>query len=116
MNSTHPECFWDRVVDDAGRWEDWLCDPKAKLSHGCRVVVRMQRDFMLVGTIANKRPVDFRRAVIAFRDVDGCERQTRIFGRMDADTQVARVVGVFTPADALLHLEAQRQPGTANPQ
>jgi hypothetical protein len=88
MDSTHSERFWHRVVvDDAGSWEDWLCDPKAKLSHGCRVVVRMQGDFMLAGTIANKRPVDFRRAVIAFRDVDGNERRTRIFGRRDADTQ-----------------------------
>src|SRR5207245_2114797 len=69
MDSICPECFWHRVVvDDAGRWEDWLCDPTAKLSHGCCVAVRMQGDFMLVGTITNKRPVDFRRAVIAFHD------------------------------------------------
>ena len=109
MDSTRSECFWHRVVvDDEGRWEDWLCDPTAKLSHGCRVVVRLHGDLMLVGAIANKRPVDFRRAVIAFRDVDGCECRTRIFGRKDADTQVARVVGVFTPADALLHLERSR--------
>jgi hypothetical protein len=80
---------------------DWYCDPDAKLRHGSTVVVTWNRKLVLSGTIANKRPVNYRRLRIRYRDDEGNDCITRIFGRGRKDAEVgikvARVIGVFTP-------------------
>ena len=73
-----------------------ILDQAAKLEQGCTVAVFLAGDFMLVGRI-DKRPVPHRRLVIRWRNVQGEEGITRIFGLRDKDTQVWRVVGVQTP-------------------
>jgi len=71
-------------------------DHTAKLERGCTVAVFLCGAFMMVGRIA-RRPVAHRRLVIAYRNVEGNEGVTRIYGLRDEDTQVSRVIGVFTP-------------------
>ena len=67
-----------------------------RVAKGCTVAVFLAGSFMLVGRI-DKRPVPHRRLVIRCRDVQGNECVTRIHGLRDDDTQVWRVMGVFTP-------------------
>jgi len=71
----------------------------AKLEKGCTVAVFLTGDFVLVGRI-DRRPVLHRRLVIRWRNAQGEEGVSRIFGLKDKDTQVWRVVGVHTFADA----------------
>jgi hypothetical protein len=67
----------------------------AKLEKGCTVAVFLTGDFVLVGRI--DRPVPHRRLVIRWRNAQGEEGVSRIFGLKDKDTQVWRVVGVHVP-------------------
>jgi hypothetical protein len=73
-----------------------VSDSMAKLERGCTVAVFLSGDFMLVGRI-DRRPVPHRRLVIRWRNVQGEEGISRIFGLRDKDTQVWRVVGVHVP-------------------
>ena len=73
-----------------------IMDQTAKLEQGCTVAVFLAGCFMLVGRIERK-PVPHRRLVIRCRNVKGEEYVTRIYGLRDADTQVWRVTGAFTP-------------------
>jgi hypothetical protein len=68
----------------------------AKLEKGCTVAVFLTGDFVLVGRI-DRRPVPHRRLVIRWRNAQGEEGVSRIFGLKDKDTQVWRVVGVHVP-------------------
>ena len=70
-------------------------EPEGQARKGCTVAVLLAGDFMLVGRI-ERRPVPHRRLVIRCRDVRGNEGVTRIYGLRDKDTQVWRVVGVYT--------------------
>ena len=95
-----------RADPDTARAPDGMCQTpqgeclmlnrKAKLEKGCTVAVFLAGSFMLVGRI-ERRPVPHRRLVIRCRNVEGAECVTRIYGLRDKDTQVWRVVGVFTP-------------------
>ena len=74
-----------------------LClDKAAKLEKGCTVAVFLAGDFMLVGRIV-RRPSPHRRLVIRWRNAQGEEGVTRIFGLKGEDTQVWRVTGLFEP-------------------
>jgi hypothetical protein len=73
-----------------------IMDQTAKLEQGCTVAVFLAGDFMLVGRIV-RRPVPQRHLIIRWRNAQGEEGISRIFGLRDEDTQVWRVVGVYTP-------------------
>jgi hypothetical protein len=73
-----------------------MLDQAARLEKGCTVAVFLSGHFMLVGRI-ERRPVPHRRLVIRCRNIEGVEYVTRIYGLRDADTQIWRVMGVFTP-------------------
>src|SRR5262245_39132647 len=83
--------------------QNYYCDPAGKLRQGSTVVVTWDGKLIMSGTIANKRPVDFRRLRIRYTDRDGNTCVTRMFGRgrqdAEAGIQVARVIGIFTPVD-----------------
>ena len=76
--------------------EDLIMDQAAKIERGCTVAVFLDGCFMLVGKIA-RQPTHHRRLVIRYRDVEGNEGVTRIYGLKDRHTQVLRVTGVFRP-------------------
>jgi len=80
-------CFWQPLADGA---VDLRCDPKAKLRKGDRVVVRLNGQFMMVGTLVNERYSDHRRALIRYFDTCGNEHVTRVFGR-DKEVEISRV-------------------------
>jgi hypothetical protein len=73
--------------------EQLILDQAAKLEQGRTVAVFLNGCFMLVGRLL-RRPVPHRHLVIGYRDVDGSEGVTSIFGLRDEHTQVWRVTGV----------------------
>jgi hypothetical protein len=69
-------------------------DKVAKLEKGCLVAVFLADSFMFTGRI-DRRPVPHRRLVIRCRDASGKEGLTRV--GLKGNTEVWRVMGVFTP-------------------
>jgi len=66
----------------------------AKLERGCTVAVFLAGSFMFVGRI-ERRPVPHLRLVIRCRDANGKEGLIRV--GLKGNTEVWRVMGVFTP-------------------
>ena len=89
----HPGPVLHSIKTSAG--EHLVVDKVAKLENGCQVVVMLDRKPMLVGRVLRK-PMRSRHLLIGYRDVQGNQGTTRLFGLKSKGVDIWRVTGIFT--------------------